>query len=967
MEGAGSDILGHEVRSHPHPPRPVRSDGASRRPLSLRLAGGVACGAMALALNHIPAPLLSSESPEFAFGGALVLFAFWQLGLVPGLVAAFVGYAVDGGVREVMLATMVLYAVEGYVASRLAARTRSLVVADVLYWLSAGALLDVLVYRWWMGIAPGYVLLLLVKQILNGVMNAVIADAASRMPAVQRWIGAPLRAPRSWQHVSFDRTVPVVMIPMTIIVLLLARASFAAQFNGVAADLRQVVTNAEEGAGQFLQARRSSVEGLARQVAAGGGSEATLREFHRTHQEFVSLCVTDAAGTILYSSPAMSTTGEPYTGRNIGSRPYFEEARATGRPVFGELMLGQLHLRRPGVEPILPLAVPLSTAGGAFDGVVMGALDAATLRAILAARTGQGEGAAQLLDGAGRIVASTSPQWTPGDRRASELARVLGERASLPVTVVARDGTSYADRLGVDPRLTVAQRVAGLPFVALVDEPLSTVYRSMIPTMLALIALMLAALLAVYAVARNAGAQLATPMQSIGAIAEVAAEGKSVPREVLADWEASPVQEVRAVAAKIRVADTALRERREADASVVERSESRYREALEQLVQAQKMESIGRLAGGIAHDFNNLLMPILGYTDLAISSLPTGSQSRGDLELARVAAERAKEVVAQLLAFSRTQVLDVNRADLDQVVAEFEPLLRSTLSANINLIVIAEPGIVVEADRSKVQQVLMNLVINAADSMPKGGRLEVRVGLEEAALPDAADPDPLASGTYGVITVSDTGIGMDAETRQRAFDPFFTTKPKGKGTGLGLSTAYGIARQHRGSIVADSAVGFGTRMRVLLPLAVPAPFHPVVAPPAPQFSPGGASAPGGTLASVMVVEDERAVREFVHTALIRAGYRVLTAQDGDDALARAAAHEGGIDLLLTDVVMPGLSGPELARRFRVARPDARVLFMSGYAADVIAAEGTLPGDADLLVKPFTPDELVARLGATLGR
>ncbi len=943
----------------------MTSGGASQRPLSLRLAGGVACGAIALALNHIPAPLLSSESPEFAFGGALVLFAFWQLGVVPGLVAAFVGYAMDGGMREVMLATMVLYAVEGYVASRLVARTRSLVVADVLYWLTAGALLDVVVYRWWMGIAPGYVLLLLVKQLLNGVMNAVIADAASRVPVVQRWIGAPLQAPRSWRDVSFERTVPVVMIPMTIIVLLLARASFDAQFNGVAANLRQVVTSAEEGAEQFLQSRRSSVEGLAQQVTAGGGSEAALRAFHRTHQEFVNLRVTDATGTILYSSPALSTAGEPYKGRNIGHRPYFEEARATGRPVFGELMLGQPHLGRPGVEPILPLAVPLSTAGGAFDGVVLGALDAATLRAILAARTGHREGTAQLLDGAGRVVASTSPRWTPGDRRASELARVLGERASLPVTVVSRDGSSYADRLGVDPQLTVAQRVAGLPFAALVDEPLSTVHHSMMPTMLALIALMLVALLAVYAVARDAGAQLARPMQSIGTMAELAAEGQDVPREVLADWAASPVQEIRAVAAKISVADTALRERRKADASHVERSESKYRETLEQLAQAQKMEGIGRLAGGIAHDFNNLLMPILGYTDLAMSSLPTESQARGDLELARTAAGRAKEVVAQLLAFSRSQVLDVNRVDLDQVVAEFEPLLRTTLSENITLMVIAEPGIVVEADRSKVQQVLMNLVMNAADAMPNGGRVEVRVGLDEAARPDPSDPDPLATGTYGVITVSDTGIGMDAETRQKAFDPFFTTKPKGKGTGLGLSTAYGIARQHRGTIVVDSAMGFGTRMRVLLPLAAPAPFQPVVVSPVAEVAPCGASAVAPSLASIMVVEDERAVREFVSTALTRAGYRVLTAHDGHDALTRAAAHAGGIDLLLTDVVMPGLSGPELARRFRMARPGARVLFMSGYAADVIAAEGALPGAADLLVKPFTPDELVARLGASL--
>ena len=605
--------------------------------------------------------------------------------------------------------------------------------------------------------------------------------------------------------------------------------------------------------------------------------------------------------------------------------------------------------------------MPLSTAGGAFDGVVLGALDAATLRAILAARTGHREGTAQLLDGAGRVVASTSPRWTPGDRRASELARVLGERASLPVTVVSRDGSSYADRLGVDPQLTVAQRVAGLPFAALVDEPLSTVHHSMMPTMLALIALMLVALLAVYAVARDAGAQLARPMQSIGTMAELAAEGQDVPREVLADWAASPVQEIRAVAAKISVADTALRERRKADASHVERSESKYRETLEQLAQAQKMEGIGRLAGGIAHDFNNLLMPILGYTDLAMSSLPTGSQARGDLELARTAAGRAKEVVAQLLAFSRSQVLDVNRVDLDQVVAEFEPLLRTTLSENITLMVIAEPGIVVEADRSKVQQVLMNLVMNAADAMPNGGRVEVRVGLDESGASRSVRPGPAGDRHLRRHHRERHGDRHGRGDAPEGVRSVLHHEAERKGHGLGLSTAYGIARQHRGTIVVDSAMGFGTRMRVLLPLAAPAPFQPVVVSPVAEVAPCGASAVAPSLASIMVVEDERAVREFVSTALTRAGYRVLTARRPRCAHPRGGPC-GGIDLLLTDVVMPGLSGPELARRFRMARPGARVLFMSGYAADVIAAEGALPGAADLLVKPFTPDELVARLG-----
>jgi CheY-like chemotaxis protein/anti-sigma regulatory factor (Ser/Thr protein kinase) len=373
------------------------------------------------------------------------------------------------------------------------------------------------------------------------------------------------------------------------------------------------------------------------------------------------------------------------------------------------------------------------------------------------------------------------------------------------------------------------------------------------------------------------------------------------------------------------------------------------------------------LAGGIAHDFNNLLTPIVGYTDLALSSLPANTPARKDLALVRTAAGRAKEVVAQLLAFGRAQVLDTKRIDLAEVVAEFEPLLRRSLAVDYDLVVIAEPGVVVEADRAKVQQVLMNLVLNAADAMPKGGRVEVRVGTIQDVACDPSDPEPIAAGSYGVVRVRDHGVGMDDATRRRAFDPFFTTKPRGKGTGLGLSTAYGISRQHRGTIQVESAPGNGTEMRVLLPLAAPAPHLVPTGLATPDLPlPAASLATDSGAQTILVAEDEPTVRELVRSALARAGYRVLAARDGEEAMVRAAAHDGRIDLLLTDVVMPNVNGRELARRFRAARPDARVLFMSGYAADVIADEGALNGDAELLVKPFTPEELEARVRAALG-
>lgn len=942
------------------------------RPLAQRLALGAACGAAAFVLNSVPLPMLSAESPEFAFGGIFVLFAFRQLGPAAGVLAAVLGYYSAGTVIEASIAATIVYAIEGAVVSRIALRTRSLVVADVMFWLTGGALLDSLVYVAWIGLSPAYVLLLVVKQLLNGVMNAVVAEWASRRDRVRAVLRLPPEPPSAWQEVLFDRTVPLVMVPMTIIVLLLARASHAAYLNRTTAELRQTATNAEKGADQFFQSRLASLDELRLSLhpsgtAIPGDLDRILNTFLLSHPEFVNVFVTDAHGIVVAAAPRTSATGVENHGRDLSRRPYFSAARASRRAVFGELVLGQLQVRRLGVEPILPLAVPIFTARGDFAGVVMGALDAATLPAILSARAASRDGAAQLLDRAGRVVASSRLAWAPGDQRAPELGDLLKGSGDAARPIVPAGPPTYATRLAVAPRLTITQALSIFPFVVLADEPLTMVHQAMVPTSLALVALMLVALLAVYAVARTLGAQMAAPLQSIREVSEDLASGRSVPHEVLDRFGASPVQEVRTLAAHLLRMDDALRERREADAQAVADSETKYRETLEQLVQAQKMEGIGRLAGGIAHDFNNLLTPIVGYTDLAMAGVPEGNPARKDLTLVRTAAGRAKEVVAQLLAFGRAQVLDTKRIDLADVVAEFEPLLRRSLSANYDLQVIAEPGIVVDADRAKVQQVLMNLVINAADAMPGGGRVEVRVGVEELRRPSLSDPEPLRAGSYGVICVRDSGVGMDEETRRRAFEPFFTTKPRGKGTGLGLSTAYGIVRQHRGTIVMESVVGTGTSMRVLLPVAAPAPYQPHSLAETPELPAPAVVIPTDQAATVLIVEDEDAVRELVRVALARAGYRVLVARDGDEALTRAAAHDGRIDLLLTDVVMPGLNGREVAQRVRQVRPDSRVLFMSGYAAEVIAEGGALSGDAPLLVKPFTPDELHERVREAMGR
>ncbi|HEY8551741.1 MAG TPA: ATP-binding protein [Vicinamibacterales bacterium] len=377
-----------------------------------------------------------------------------------------------------------------------------------------------------------------------------------------------------------------------------------------------------------------------------------------------------------------------------------------------------------------------------------------------------------------------------------------------------------------------------------------------------------------------------------------------------------------------------------------------------QLAQATKMESIGRLAGGIAHDFNNLLTAILGYVDLLQGSLREDDPIGRHAAQIRRAAERASLLTRQLLAFSRKQFLQPRVLDLNAVVAENSEMLRRLISEQIELLVRLDPQpLSVKVDPSQLQQVLMNLAVNARDAMPGGGTLTIetgRVQLDAHALGGTPEFEP---GPYAQLVVSDTGVGMDALTRARIFEPFFTTKRVGEGTGLGLSTVYGIVRQSGGHVVVDSERGKGSRFTIYLPAVERAAGAAQIESPAPE-------GPTGT-ESVLLVEDDAMVRSLAAEALRLKGYHVLDAGDGNEALAAAQRHAAKIDLLIADVVMPRMTGRELAERLAPLQPGMKVLFMSGYPGNFggpVASRG-----ADLLEKPFTPGTLVARVRQALDR
>ncbi len=372
----------------------------------------------------------------------------------------------------------------------------------------------------------------------------------------------------------------------------------------------------------------------------------------------------------------------------------------------------------------------------------------------------------------------------------------------------------------------------------------------------------------------------------------------------------------------------------------------------QQLRQAQKMEAVGRLAGGIAHDFNNMLMAIVGYASLGRELAEEGSRLRLYNDEVLAAAGKAADLTRQILAFSRKQVMSTAPCDLNGIVRGLQKIVARLLGEDIDFRVsLAGEALVALVDRAQIEQVLMNLCTNARDAMPGGGRLSIQT--------EAVDCDAEAAEVHGLeapgrqarITVSDTGMGMDEPTRLRIFEPFFTTKEQGKGTGLGLSIVYGIVRQHRGQIAVYSEPGRGATFRIYLPL---------VACPAEAPAPPPAEARGGT-ETLLLAEDNDEVRALATNVLAAAGYQVLAAKDGEEAVRLFAQHEAQISLCLLDVVMPRLGGPEALERIRARRPGIRAVFMSGYASDLLDDARRAASGAGYLTKPLLPSELLHRV------
>jgi two-component system cell cycle sensor histidine kinase/response regulator CckA len=412
----------------------------------------------------------------------------------------------------------------------------------------------------------------------------------------------------------------------------------------------------------------------------------------------------------------------------------------------------------------------------------------------------------------------------------------------------------------------------------------------------------------------------------------------------------SPVQNARGQTEKLIVVSRDITERR--------RAEEMLRQREEQLRQSQKMEAVGRLSGGIAHDFNNLLGVIIGYSEDIELRVAEGDPLRKSAEEIRKAGQRAAALTHQLLAFSRQQVLQSRVLDLNILVSDMGEMLRRLIGSHIELSTSLDPGLGhVKADQSQMEQIIVNLVVNARDAMPEGGKLLIEsanVYLDET---HARSLPFLRPGPHVLLTVSDTGVGMDAETQVHIFEPFFTTKERGKGTGLGLATVYGVVKQSGGIVGVQSEPGKGSTFRIYLPRVAEQ-----VAVPTPELS---TSKPSMGTETVLVVDNEEALLELTSNLLARSGYKVLSARDGIEAIEMARSFDGTIHLLLTDITMPKMSGPALARHMTDLRPGIRILLMTGQADLEATPRGNALRETEYLQKPFHRDALIHKVRETL--
>ncbi len=694
---------------------------------------------------------------------------------------------------------------------------------------------------------------------------------------------------------------------------------------------------------RLVEGTRVLLSALSRvpEVAAGVGQacEQILVEVLEMDRRYLNLGVVAPDGGVTCS--AIQTKGHV----NVADMPYFRRAVESRAFSVGGYQIGKITGR-----PSINFGFPVLDAAGRVRAVVFAALDLAWLNELLAGADSPRGSAVTVIDGAGNVLARyPHPERWVG--RAAPESRIVGAIRDRPDGVVeavdldgveALFGFTSLHELVPEQRLSVAvaiPKVAALSWVNLL-------LRGDLIFLSVLVILMLVMAWA------GSDVLILRPVRSLVEAARRFGAGDLGTRSGVPRGHG----EVGELAGAFDEMAEAL-QRREVEAREAQEA---LRRKEEQFQRSQKMEAVGMLAGGIAHDFNNLLTAIVGYSELLLTRFGENVPLRKEVEEINRAADRAAALTRQLLAFSRHQVLEPRVLDLNAVVEDLSKMLRRLIGEHIELVTIQAPDLGrVKADPGQIEQVIMNLVVNARDAVVQGGRVTIGTGNADLDGATAGVIEGARPGPFVVLTVGDTGCGMDAQTQARIFEPFFTTKAPGKGTGLGLATVYGIVRQSGGCIAVESQPGRGTTFTIYLPRVEQAlqPAGPAV-PVAPKVR--------GT-ETVLLVEDDPIPRTIAAEILQAYGYTVLTAADGEEALQIVEHHAGTIHLLLTDIVMPRLGGPGLAERTAERLPGVRVMFMSGYADRTLAEQGIPEPSYLCLKKPFTPGSLLLKVREALDR
>ena len=1061
---------GRQLRTNPH-----------------RWIVAVVLGALALALNQWTVGFLTAEAPPFTFGAALVLVVFARCGLGPGLVAAVIAVLGDVAGHSGVHLPALIYIAEGAVALFFYRRLGSLVVSVLLFWILIGWALDLLFFRLGVGLEWQFTTLLFVQQLLNGLMNAVGAEALLLvLPLMFRFRQSLVEDELSLKSFTFSRVALAAMLPGVAAGLIFTRVIYEnrlqqanAMSNKTALDVGQVVGEYLEGIEHTLEfaARRIEASG----VLAGDVTDGELLQTVRERPEMLKLGVTGADGVVRAIVPEEGADGKSLVGLNVSSMPYFQRLVASPATVYAPLFFSSIRIHDANKpEPVMVIGEPLIDGEGRLFGSLLTALDPTAFIPKLFQAREDSLASVTLFDPEFQVIASTSPSHPTGQSifpdggssRSEQLDAVLPaviEQNTASFSYLPPGENRFTSHLGMDRVYGEYQRVTRSGWGVLVDLPASALYSRTLTASYLVVAFLVLTIGLLYVVVITITRRISTPLETVDRTATAVAEGTLTASSGMMDLVTHPVHELRNVGRQLVKMRDALAERAIQTEAREAESKERFRATFEQaavgivhtapdgtisranstfgeligipaaelvgrridewatpedrererplshaimvgerstyslektltrpdgrtvwvettvslarepngspkylihvvqdlserkdlemrLLQAQKMEAIGLLAGGVAHDFNNLLTPIIGYSDLSLPEVGDKPELKRSLSEIRSAALKAKDLVWQLLAFGRKQVLTMRSVNLGEMIEEFVTMIRRLFRENIRIESHVEPGIGnVWGDPAQIHQILMNLAVNAQDAMPAGGTLSIEATRLELDAAEARKRE-LEPGAYVCLTVRDTGHGIDPETLGQIFEPFFTTKELGKGTGLGLSTAYGIVKQHRGSISAKSELRKGTTFEVLLPWAKPAGKRV-------DESGNGRAARRGS-ERVMVVEDEIAVRRLVATALRTHGYEVFEAGSGEEVLNWV--EEGGrTDLLLSDIILPGIDGKETCNRLREVHPECKVLYMSGYSDSVLTADGVLDSGTYLIPKPFSIDLLKQRVREVL--